>query len=96
MRNDLRASKYTIPQRIGIACIAAVVIWFAWLALHDPYSGDFATPKTVSQVTHRIGFGVKRVAGEAESSIQETNASMQGTVDGRNELNDSRIERDSP
>lgn len=96
MRNDLRASKYTVPQRIGMAGIAAVVIWFAWLALHDPYSGDFRTPKTLAQVTHRIEVGVKRVAGQAESSIQETNDSMQGTVDGRNDLNDSRIERDSP
>lgn len=95
MKNDLRPQK-SVAQRVGSTIVALAVLWFIWLAVHDPYSKEFTPPKTFAQVTHRIEFGVRRVAGKAESSIQDTNDSMQDTVDGRNRLNDSRIQRDTP
>lgn len=95
MKNDLRPQK-SVAQRIGSGLIALAVLWFIWLAVHDPYSKEFAVPKTFAQVTHRIEFGVKGVTGKAQSTIQGTNDSMQDTVDGRNRLNDSRIQRDQP
>jgi hypothetical protein len=94
MRNDLRAQK-SLGQKIGTFVFLLVGFWFLYLTMHDPYSGEWSPPKNFAMVTHRIEFGVKSTFTSAKDAMVDTNASIQSTVNERNDRNDSRIERDT-
>ncbi len=93
MKNDLRASK-SIGQRVAMGIGLIALIWAVYAASHDPYEDAFDFPDTVELATWRIQTSFARIAGTAQSSITDTNDSMQNTVDDRNRLNDRRIQRD--
>lgn len=95
MKYDIGAPRYSFAQKMAMAIAAAAVAWAGWAAVHDPYYGDFDFPDTLDLAIWRVEVAVTGVADSAENSIEETNESMQNTVDGRNRLNDRRVKRDT-
>ena len=93
LRNDLRAPK-TTAQKAGGMLAALALLWAAYTVCHDPYEDSLDFPDTADLAIWRLKFAVGALADSAEDSIEETNESMQDTVDGRNRLNDKRINRD--
>jgi len=78
----------------GLIMIAAIGL-SAYYACWDRYDDEFDPPQTADLAFSRIGYGFRSLVGAVEGQIEETNESMQRTVDGRHDRNDSRIERDT-
>ncbi len=76
------------------AVVLALVAFSTYHAFWNPIHEEFDPPNSLELALDRIGWGFQKLAGNVEGQIDETNESMQNTVDGRHELNDSRIERD--
>ena len=82
-------------EKVVSALVVITLGLSAYFSLFDPWNGDFDPPQTLDTVIFRVGHGFKTMAFGVEGAIQDTNTSMQNTVDGRNDLNDGRIDRDT-
>lgn len=71
--------------------VAAMAIWVGWVVCF--VDGRFDPPASLDVAWYRVGVAVGAVAESAEAGVEETNENMQNVADGRNRLNDRRIER---
>lgn len=90
-----RRKEWTFKDQVFAALVAALLVFCAYHACWNHYADEFDPPNTVDLAFSRIGYGFQKLVGQVEGQIEETNDSMQNTVDGRHNLNDSRIERDT-
>lgn len=90
-----RRREWTFKEYVFGAIVAALLVFSAYHACWNHFSDEFDPPNSVGLAFERIGYGFQVAVGAVEGQIEETNESMQNTVDGRHDLNDSRIERDT-
>lgn len=76
-----------------IALVGA--IWALYIATFATDGRTFDPSFEPDVISYRFGVALGNIAEDAEDEVIETNYKMQQVADGRNDLNDRRVERDT-